>query len=43
MNRLEFEPPTSCGQSNHLASYMSCETKFNKHHIREKGDSMKME
>ena len=43
--RLGFEPPTSSvagGLSKHLAFNMSCERKFNKHHNRESGDSIKM-
>ena len=46
LTRLGFEPPTFCvagGYSNHSAIDMSCEWKFNEHHIRESGDSMKME
>ena len=46
IDRLGFEPPTSCvagGLFYHLAIDMSCERKFNKHDIRESGDSMKME
>ena len=46
LTRLGFEPQTSCvagGLSYHLAIDMSCERMFNKHHIRESGDSMKME
>ena len=46
LTRLGFEPPTSClggGPSYRLAIDMSCERKFNKHDIRQSGDSMKME